>query len=298
MRITLAGAVTGLTAGSKEISNHLLASMLVKQTTIALLPWVAASCLTQQPPPAVEDIIRQSVQAVHEDWAKAPGFDFCEVDQAGKDSRTYQVLMVFGSPHSRLVAVNGTVLSAEMQAKEAEQLAATIRQRQQETPEAHRRRVVQYEKERRRDQQLLEELTKAMDFTLVGSETVNSYKTYVLDAKPRHGYAPTSLMTTVLTGMQGRLWVDQASFRWVKVKAEVVHPVTIEGFLARVEPGTEFELEEMPVDTSSGIWLASHFAMRARARIFWLFPKSSMQDETYFHYKANGTLSPEECEQP
>jgi hypothetical protein len=289
--------VTGLTAFSKKISNHLFASMRVKHIAFSLLPWIASSYLAEQPAPAVEDIIRQSVQAIHEDWAKAPGFDFCEIDQNGKSSRTYQVLMISGSPYSRLVAVNGNALSPEIQEEEAERLTAIKQQRGQETPEAHRRRVAQYERERRRDQQLLEELTNAMEFTLVGSETVDSYKTYVLDATPRRGYAPKSVITAVLTGMRGKLWVDQASFRWVKVKAEVVHPVTIEGFLARVEPGTEFELLEMPVDDRSGLWLASHFAMQARARILWLFPKSSMQDETYFHYKPNGTLSPEECQQ-
>ena len=271
--------------------------MSLKNIAIPSLLGAVVACIAQHPTPAVEDLVRQSVQAIHEDWAKAPGFDFCEVDQAGKDSRTYQVLMISGSPYSRLIAVNGTVLSPEMQAKETEKLAATTRQRQEETPEAHQRRVAQYEKERRRDQQLLEELTNAMTFTLIGPETVTSHETYVLDAKPRRGYVAKSMMTTVLKGMQGRLWVDQASFRWVKVKAEVVHPVTIEGFLARVEPGTEFELEETPVGGPLGTWMASHFAMRAHARILGLFPKSSMQDETYFHYKANGTLSPEECEQ-
>jgi hypothetical protein len=271
--------------------------MFFKNTAVLLLFFAAASGLEQQPGPSVQEIVHRSAQAIREDWEKAPDFDFCEVDQNSKNAKTYLVMMVSGSPYNRLVAVNGSALSPEIQRAEAEKLATTILQRQKETPEARRKRIAQYEKERRRDQQLLEELTSAMEFRLVGSETVNSHETYVLNAEPKRSYVPKSLATKVLTGMRGRLWIDQSSYRWVKVKAEVVHPVTIEGFLARVEPGTQFELEETPVDSPSGIWLASRFAVRSRATILWLFPKSSMQDETYFHYKANGTLSPEECQQ-
>ena len=55
------------------------------------------------------------------------------------------------------------------------------------------------------------------------------------------------------------------------------------GFLARVEPGTRFELEKMPVD--NGIWLPEHFAMQSRARIFLLYTSKNQEDETYFDYR-------------
>jgi hypothetical protein len=248
-------------------------------------------------PPTLE-IVQKSTQAIHDDWRRAPSFDFCELDRDEKGARLYQVLMISGSPYNRLVGLNGSKLSTEMQEREAKKLADVMQQRQKETPEEHQRRVAKYEKERRGDQLLLEELTEAMEFTLIGSETVDSHETYVLDAAPKPGYVPKNIMTRVLSGMRGRLWVDQASFRWVKVTAEVVHPVMIEGFVARVEPGTQFELEEMPVADQAGTWLPRHFMMQSRAKILLLFSQSSRQDETYSEYKPNGTLSPEECLQP
>lgn len=272
--------------------------MFFENMTVLLLLFGRAFSLDQPPALSAQDIISRSAQAIHEDWERAPNFDFCELDEHVKTTKTYQVIMISGSPYNRLVAMNGNALSPEMQSAEAEKLAAAILQRQKETAEAHQQRIAQYEKERQRDQQLLEELTRAMEFTFTGYETVDAHETYVLDAKPKHGYVPRSVVTRVLTGMQGRLWIDRASYRWVKVKAEVVHPVTIEGFVARVEPGTQFELEETPVEDPSAIWLASHFKMQSRAKIFWLFPKSSMEDETYFHYKVNGALSAETCEHP
>lgn len=46
------------------------------------------------------------------------------------------------------------------------------------------------------------------------------------------------------------------------VEATVIHPVSIEGFLAQVEPGTQFKLEKMPV--ADGIWLPKHFVSHVR----------------------------------
>ncbi|HEU4635151.1 MAG TPA: hypothetical protein VFS41_03175, partial [Edaphobacter sp.] len=82
-----------------------------------------------------------------------------------------------------------------------------------------------------------------------------------------------------------------------QVEAEVIRPVRIKGFVARVDPGTRFKLKQMPIDTSD-TWLPSHFSMQSRARILLLFPKSSQADETYFHYEGNGLLSPESCQWP
>jgi hypothetical protein len=69
----------------------------------------------------------------------------------------------------------------------------------------------------------------------------------------------------------------------VKLEATVIHPVTIEGFLTRVEPGTLFELEKSPVDKD--IWLVKHFDMRSRSGIVFLVPQKSQDDETYWGYR-------------
>jgi hypothetical protein len=68
-----------------------------------------------------------------------------------------------------------------------------------------------------------------------------------------HEQIPSRTESQVLPGMQGRLWIDKKTFQWVKVTARVISPVSIEGILAKVERGTYFELENMPV--AEGVWL-------------------------------------------
>jgi hypothetical protein len=83
--------------------------------------------------------------------------------------------------------------------------------------------------------------------------------------------------------MEGKLWIDKKTYQWVKVEATVIHPVSIAGFLAQVEPGTRFELEKMPVTDS--LWLPKHFAMKSQARVLFFFTRKSQADETYYGYQ-------------
>jgi hypothetical protein len=126
------------------------------------------------------------------------------------------------------------------------------------------------------------ELVKAFDFKLLGEQKVDGRSVYVLQATPRRGYHPPTMETQVLTGMQGKLWIDKDTFQWVKVEAEVIHPVSIEGFLAKVERGTHFELEKAPVEDD--VWLPKHFAMTSRAKVLFLFHHRGQEEESYSNY--------------
>jgi hypothetical protein len=60
-----------------------------------------------------------------------------------------------------------------------------------------------------------------------------------------------------------------------------------------VEPGTQFKLQERPINAE--IWLPHLFTMQARAQILFLVNKSSDTNESYFNYEPNGKLSIDSC---
>jgi hypothetical protein len=191
--------------------------------------------------------------------------------------------MILGSPYYRLIAVNDQPLPREESAKEQRKMEQVIAQRRAESPEQRQKRIANYEKERRRDHLMMEQLTVAFDFKLIGSRIIESRDVYVLRATPRKGYKPPNMETQVLPAMRGELWIDKKSFQWVKVTAHVIRPVSIEGFLAQVQPGTRFELEKMPVD--DGIWLAKHFEMKSSAKVLFMFNRTDQEDNTFFDYR-------------
>ena len=83
--------------------------------------------------------------------------------------------------------------------------------------------------------------------------------------------------------MSGHLSIDTKTFQWVKVEAMVIHPVAIAGFLAEAEPGTRFELDNLPVE--GGVWMPSHFEMTSRSRILFLFPHRTAQNQSFSDYR-------------
>lgn len=227
-------------------------------------------------------IVQKAVAANQRDWAAAPQFDYTELDRDENGTKTYAVTTLFGSPYERLIAENGHPLSASKAAQEQKKFEQEVAKRRHESPSERSARVAKYEAERKRDHTMMEQLTSAFDFQLTGEQKMKGHTVYVLTATPRKGYKPPDRDSEVLTGMQGTLWIDKDSFQWVKVEAHVIHPVTIEGFLAKVERGTKFELEKIPV--TPDIWLPSHFSMKANAKVFFVFSKHSQEDEIFSNY--------------
>ena len=136
-------------------------------------------------------IIQHSIEANAADWKAAPDYDYLERDaRPGGGTKTFEELMILGSPYERLMAVNGKPLSPEQQAQEQQKLEAAEVERQKESRQERERRIAKYEKERAGDHLLMEQLTKALDFTLVGEQRLGPYKVYVLKATPRPRYKP------------------------------------------------------------------------------------------------------------
>jgi len=252
----------------------------------SLLSVTAAILLSPRSATGQEDvasIIQHSSEANERDWAAVPQFDDVERDRNKDGDKTYDATMLYGTPYDRLIAVNGHNLTGARQKEEQDKYEKAVSEREHESAEERSRRIAKYEADRKRDHTLIQQMTAGFDFHLLGKRTLNGFNVYVLKATPRRGYKPPDRDSEVLTGMEGTLWIDQKTFQWVKVEAHVFHPVRIEGFLAEVEPGTNFEVEKRPV--SDDIWMASHYSMKANAKIMLLFSHRDQEDDTYTNYR-------------
>jgi hypothetical protein len=251
---------------------------IVSMTILSLVPAEGATAT-----PNANSIVQQSVAANQRDWEAEPEYSYSETIKSGKGTKTWQVTMLYGSPYRKLIRENGEPLSASEQRNEEEKFRKTVAEWRSESSQQAAGRIAEYEKDRKRDHAMMRELTRAFEFQLTGKAQMAGHSIYVLRATPRKGYQPTNRETRVLKGMRGTLWIDQQSFQWVKVQAEVISPVTIDGFLATVQPGTRFELEKMPV--ADGIWLPKHFSVRSHSKVLLVFHHQTGEDDTWFDYK-------------
>ena len=108
-------------------------------------------------------------------------------------------------------------------------------------------------------------MPRAFDYTVAATRRVGSRTVYVLRATPRKGYDPPNIESRVLTAMQGEFWIDTITFQWVRASARVLRPVSIAGIFARVQPGTAFEVEQMPISGASGFRSTSRSNRGARS---------------------------------
>ncbi len=230
-----------------------------------------------------EQIIAKSVAANGRDWAAQPDYSYTETTKTGKGSKTEQVIMLYGSPYRRLIKVNGEPLSKQDDRREQQKLEKAMAERHSESPGARSSRIADFEKDRSRDHFMMSQLTQAFTFHLTGQGRTAGRQVFVLTATPRPGYKPPNMESHVLTGMKGKLWIDTQAYQWVKVEAQVISPVRIDGFLAVVQPGTRFELEKQPVE--GDIWLYSHFSVHSQSRILGMFNHETYKDDRYFDYR-------------
>lgn len=233
----------------------------------------------------VKDIVARSVANNQADWKIAPQFTFTEHDVIVKSDqrtvKTYRVHMIDGSSYYETLSVGGVELSAPALQREAQKLARETDRRRHENPAARQRRIAEYEKGRRQDHLLMQQMIAGFAFKLAGMETANGRQCYKVEASPKPGYVPISRETQVLKGMRGTLWIDSTAYQWVRVEASVFRPVAFGLFIAHVEPGTEFLLEEAP--SAGNIWMPSYFETRVKANIlFW--SHNSLDQETYSDY--------------
>jgi len=233
--------------------------------------------MAQCNPSDIHDLLQRATVVMRSDWNAFPEFAYTERDSETSKQATRvttdRVFMIEGSDYYMRIADDDKPYTAEQLAQEHEKLREEVYRRNHETEGQRRRRPARYWKERNQTGILLEEYVKAFDFTVVGEEVINGYSACVLDARPRPGYRPPNREAKILTGMQGRLWIENHDFHWVKAEAEVLKPVSILGLAVRVLPGTQMELQMAPVNPS--LWLVSSFTVSVKASIVWMSTERS-----------------------
>ncbi len=232
----------------------------------------------------VQEVIRRSVAANQTDFQASPQFSHKETDREdGNPAKTYEVEIIQGSPYHRLIAINGEPLPPAEQRQQAQKMEKAIQKRKRESAQERAERIAKWQKERKEQQLMLAEMAKAFDYTFLGDGTLNGHSVYMFSAEPKPTYEPPNQRAKVLTGMHGKLWIDEQDYHWVKVEAEVVKPVYFEGFLARVDPGTRFVLEKQPV--ANGVWEPTRFSVSVASRILGFIAHNSEEVDVFSDYQ-------------
>ena len=237
-------------------------------------PVAASPVAPHVEPPNLESIVQQSLQR---EMMNAKALDNY-VYEASEATTTYDVtgrptkteskvteyLWVGGSRYKRLVAENGKPLEGAAAVREQRKLDAELAKRRQESAGDRQKRMAEEEKRRSESRQTRDEVVKAFSFRLIGEETVAGAKCWKVLAEPNPGYEGKTRISRLFPKMRGTIWVNQQGHEWIRLEAETLDAITFGGFLAKLEKGAVFRLEQMRVNDD--LWALRQLSTRVTAR--------------------------------
>jgi hypothetical protein len=199
------------------------------------------------------------------------------------ESRTSEILEIYGEPVERLTAKDDKPLPADETSKEDEKIQKTIDKRKNESEDDRRKRLQKEEKEREEDRKFVLEVADAFNFRLIGSELFDGRDTWVLEGEPRPGYQPKNREAQILTKFKGRVWIDKKEEQWVKLDITAIDTISVGFVLARIHKGTHVVVELTQVNHE--VWLPKHVQLHLDARIALFKSYDEDVDQVYRDYK-------------
>jgi hypothetical protein len=199
------------------------------------------------------------------------------------ESRTSEVLEIYGEQVERLTAKDDKPLSAGEAKKEDDKIQKIIDKRKNESDEGRRKRLEHEEKEREEDRKFVLEVADAFNFRLIGSEAIDGRDAWVIEGEPRPGYEPKERNAKMLSKFKGRVWIDKADSQWVKLDVTAIDTLTIGFVLARIHKGTNFVVELTRVNDE--VWLPKRVQVHLDARVALFKSYDEDIDLTYRDYK-------------
>jgi hypothetical protein len=252
---------------------------------ILALAWACGGILEAS---EADEIMMHSVKVVEANWSEAPNYSYIRSEAnsehgAQPTRKTYEVLMIEGSPYKKMIAEEGRELSPLAAREEEHKFQREIEKRRRESPRERQKRIAKYAEERDHDHTFLSEIPVAFVFRMSDERPPENDAVWLLEGRPKPGYTPSSREGKVLAGMNFKFWIDKATCQWLRIEADVQHPVSIYGLFAKVDPGTKFTLEQTPV--APKIWLPKHFTMQVNATALGFIKKDSVEEEIYSDYR-------------
>jgi hypothetical protein len=230
-------------------------------------------------------IVGLSVAALERSWQARDHYIYMERDEDRRLDSLGQVKSE-NVDVTRMILVNGTHFEQRMEhngqlpsAKEQKKSDEDLEKLKHETPAERTARLLKDQENR----SFLRDLLEAFDFHLIGEEIVGGRPAYVLQATPHPGYRGHGRYSKVFSKVEGKLWIDQQDFGWIKVDGEVTQSFSMGLFVARVQRGSHIIMEQTCV--GNAVWMPKRLEMRASARILFLKSLDIDRIMTYSDYR-------------
>ena len=117
--------------------------------------------------------------------------------------------------------------------REQAKIENELAKRKNESPAEQAR----YLRERTEERTFIREIPDAFAFRLVKTDTVSNQPAWVIEAQPKPGYRAAHSRAKDFAKVRATIWIEQATYHWVKVEADVLSTISGGFGVLRVAPG-------------------------------------------------------------
>lgn len=262
---------------------------MLPRSIFAVFLLVALSAPAQESAPDALEIVRRSVDRDWTDFESRKNYTYQERTEfrqyarngaaARVRSETHEILILGGRPYERLTARDNKPLSAREERREQTKLDSELAKRQHESPAEQAR----YQKERTEERAFIREIPDAFIFRLIGNDTVSNRAAWIIEARPKPGYRALHSRAKDFAKVRATISIEQDTYHWVKVDADVLSTISVDFGLLRVAPGSSMHFEQTRVNDE--IWLPSSMRVRFEARLALLKVLRGKYDMRYSDYR-------------
>jgi hypothetical protein len=201
-------------------------------------------------------------------------------------SETYEVYPSAepGKMYRRLVARDDVPVPKaeldEQDRKQEQKTEASERRATQEDVAAKARRQAKEGEERRKEQEVVDEVFRMDDIVVEGREDLNGRSTVVVSFTPKPGYKPLTAGGKVVQKLAGRAWIDEQDRQLVRIEARLVDNLGVgPARLARLQKGAQSYFYRRKVNDE--IWLPAEARFTGSAKALLFF---SVKVDALFQY--------------
>lgn len=227
-----------------------------------------------------DQIIRKAVDLQMANNKRMPAlrFTYTKIDPHGVFVK--DVIQTHGGQVSRLMSINGKPLNAAQNAKEQQRLTALLSHPSDQA--RHRRHQSEAQD---RVNRLIQQFPDALDFTAAGTEPGPYGPMLHFTFVPKTNYSPPNIEASILTAITGSVWIDKATFHFIKLQAHLIHSVHVGwGIVATFQKGGSVALANQNI--GHDYWPITHMKLDVdgSALIFKPIHIHITEDQSNFHF--------------
>ncbi len=213
-----------------------------------------------------------------------------ELDSSGglkkATSETHEILFLGGKRYEHLIQKDGKPLPPEEARREQARFDKAAAEAGKLTGAQRDQRYAAWERERAKQRESFQSIPDAYDFTLLGRPSLDGRPCFLIQAQPRSSFR--GKYSNFFSRMNGRIWVDQSDYQWVRVESEVLDDISFGLFLLKMARGSRFTLERTRINDE--VWLPRNITLKFSGRAL-IKHVNLEQVITYSDYKKYSTSS-------